>query len=77
MSGNTIRIERALHPVHGNPDRHNWLVFDSTGPKVFTRVLVFSYFAAAVKEADRLARTGLINPRALFGAQRRECGWDS
>lgn len=66
-----ILVRRAKHSVNGK-DRYNWLVFDCRGPKVFVRVFTFSYFHAALKEADRLARTGLINPRAMFGCQRTE-----
>lgn len=63
LSPRSIRVQKAKHSGH-------WLVFDSRPPKVFIRMFVFSYFEAAVKEAHRLAATGLINPRACFGCQR-------
>lgn len=65
-----VVVRRAKHQCSGG--RHNWLVYDYRGPKVFIRQFTFSYFEAAVKEAHRLAREDIINPRACFGVSRVE-----
>ncbi|MFC9769413.1 hypothetical protein [Rhodococcus jostii] len=73
MRGERITVQRARHRS-GDRSRpgglHYWLVKDSTGGKVFTRVFVFSYFQAAIREADRLAQFGRINPKALMSVHR-------
>jgi hypothetical protein len=73
MKNGRIKVRRARHRS-GDRARlggsHYWLVEDSTGPKVFTRVFVFSYFGMAIREADRLARTGQIKPMALMSVHR-------
>jgi len=71
VNDNAIRVRRSRWKRRGR-DHHYWIVEDFRGPKVFVRQFVFSYFAAAIKEADRLARTGLIDPKACFGCQRVE-----
>lgn len=53
---------------------HYWNVYDCRGPKVFIRQFTFSFFEAALQNADRLARGQNIDPRALFGVQRIEYG---
>lgn len=53
---------------------HYWNVYDCRGPKVFIRQFTFSFYEAALKNADRLARGEHIDPRALFGVQRVEYG---
>lgn len=73
MTHGRITVRRARHRsgLRALPGgSHYWLVEDSTGPKVFTRTFVFSYFSAAIQEADRLARTGQIKPRALMSVHR-------
>lgn len=51
-----------------------WNVYDCRGPKVFIRQFTFSYFEAALKNADLLARGRNIDPTALCGVQRIEYG---
>jgi hypothetical protein len=67
-------VRRANHTSKPRrPGSHrNWIVEDYRGPKVFIRQFTFSYFEAAIREADRLARTGQINPTACFGVHRIE-----
>lgn len=67
---NQVRVRRAK--TGSGSGTRNWIVEDYRGPKVFIRTFTFSYFSAAIKEANRLARTGLINPKACFGVQRVE-----
>jgi hypothetical protein len=67
---NQIRVRRAKHASRNG--RHNWIVEDGSGGKVFVRSFTFSFFGAAILEADRLARTGQIKPWALFGVERIE-----
>lgn len=66
-----IRVRRAKWGKAHDP-RRNWLVEDYRPPKTFIRVFTFAYFDVAIREADRLARTGLINPTSCFGVQRVE-----
>jgi hypothetical protein len=68
--GGRITVTRARH--QNSRGRYNWVVRDYRGPKVFIREFSFSYWSAAMREANRLARTGLVNPQALFGVQRME-----
>jgi hypothetical protein len=73
MKGGRIRVRRARHRSgeRSRPGgRHFWLVEDSTGGKVFTRVFVFSYYQAAISNAQSLARTGRISPVALMSVHR-------
>jgi len=53
---------------------HYWNVYDCRGPKVFIRQFTFSFFEAALTNADRLARGERIETYALFGVQRIEYG---
>lgn len=69
MRGGRIVVRQAKTRAHG-ATRHNWIVEDSTGGKVFTRQLVFSFFGAAIREAHRLAETGAFWPTALESAQK-------
>ena len=69
MSGGRIVVRQAKTRAHG-ATRHNWIVEDSTGGKVFTRQFVFSFFGVAIREAQRLAATGAIRPTALESAQK-------
>lgn len=74
MNTPQIYVRRTKHRA-ARTGNHNWLVIDCRGPKVFVRAFTFSYWDAAVLEADRLARTGQINPRALFGVERVQDTW--
>lgn len=65
-----IRVERSKHSSRID-GRRNWLVIDNRGPKAFTRVFVFSMWWVAVREAQRLATTGLIDPYGLMATEKR------
>ena len=77
MSEPRVFVRRARHRSgrrSGRGGLHYWNVYDCRGPKVFIRQFTFSFFEAALKNADRLARGQHIDPRALFGVQRIEYG---
>lgn len=58
-----IRVRRSKHSMNHRPDGHfNWQVRDIDG-----QTLVFRTHPLAVAAADRLARTGLIDPIGLVG----------
>jgi hypothetical protein len=64
---NLIRVRRAKHATSGRYPRHsgyrNWIVTDYHDGAQY----VFCTFTGAIEEADRLARTGLINPHGMVG----------
>lgn len=58
-----IKVRRSKHSMNHRPDGHfNWQVRDIDG-----QTLVFRTHPLAVAAADRLARTGLIDPIGLVG----------
>ena len=69
MSENSVRVEATKwgRAKHG---RRHWKVIDDTGPKVFRRVLVYTYWEAAVINAHRLAMGGRISTHGLIGVNR-------
>lgn len=50
--------------------RRHWKVVDASGPHAFKRVLVYSYWGAAVWNAHRLAVGGRVSVHGLVGVLR-------
>lgn len=63
----SIRVEKAKHSSRVD-GRKNWLVIDARGIAA-NRVFVFSSWWNAIREANRLAKTGLVDPYALVAFQ--------
>lgn len=65
LSDRQIRVE-ASRWGYTRRGRRTWKVIDNSGPKVFTRVFVFSTWWAAMRAADSLSRGQRINPWGLL-----------
>ena len=61
----SVRVEATRHG-NNKRGRRNWKVIDDSGPKVFRRVFIYSYWEAAVINAHRIAHRENVGAHGLL-----------